>query len=228
METLHLISNSMPLRGVSFQALTERATAARQAGAPEILLAELAPTLTFGRRGPFPEDLTLSEDALRARGVSVQAADRGGRTTYHGPGQWVVFPVVPISVFSPDARAARALAAALVGALWDTARKWSASDTALRSTEEGPELGLWIEDRKLGSVGFRIVDGWITHGVSLNVFATPLSFLGLRPCGLDAAPGFLRPAPDADFLAIGESFRNSVKARLTRPPAILASVSVGS
>jgi lipoyl(octanoyl) transferase len=68
----------------------------RREGAAETLLAvEHEPVITLGRRGR-PEDVLLSEEALRARGLDLHVVERGGEVTYHGPGQLVLYPIVRV------------------------------------------------------------------------------------------------------------------------------------
>ena len=57
-----------------------------------VLVSELAPVITLGRR-ECGQDLLLPREELETRGVSLFQTDRGGRATYHGPGQWVIFVV---------------------------------------------------------------------------------------------------------------------------------------
>jgi lipoyl(octanoyl) transferase len=68
---------------------------------PTLLLLEHPHTFTFGRKG-HAENLLWSPDELRRRGVSVHWVDRGGDVTYHGPGQLVGYPLIPLEPLSPD------------------------------------------------------------------------------------------------------------------------------
>ncbi len=68
---------------------------ARSERPPTLLLLEHPHTYTFGRRGQA-ENLLWDENQLKARGVSVHWVDRGGDVTYHGPGQLVGYPLVPL------------------------------------------------------------------------------------------------------------------------------------
>src|SRR5580700_3137336 len=61
-----------------------------------LLLLEHPPVFTRGRRS-LPGDLTLGEDFYRARGIEVVSTDRGGRVTYHGPGQLVGYPIMGVT-----------------------------------------------------------------------------------------------------------------------------------
>ena len=81
--------------GVELQA---RLRASRQAGEiPDtLLLLEHPPVYTKGRRSD-PADLPMGEDWYRAQGIEVADTNRGGRVTYHGPGQLVGYPIMAIS-----------------------------------------------------------------------------------------------------------------------------------
>src|SRR6266704_4422693 len=76
-------------------ALQKRLEAARQDGRiPDVLiLLEHPPTYTRGRRST-PAELPMGEDWYRAQGIEIFDTDRGGRVTYHGPGQIVAYPVL--------------------------------------------------------------------------------------------------------------------------------------
>ena len=79
-------------------ALQERVRAARQAGAiPDtLLLLEHPPVYTRGRRSE-PGEIPMGEAWYRAQGIDVVQTDRGGKLTYHGPGQLVGYPIMPIT-----------------------------------------------------------------------------------------------------------------------------------
>ncbi|MBI5298248.1 MAG: lipoyl(octanoyl) transferase [Chloroflexi bacterium] len=68
---------------------------------PTLLLLEHPHTFTFGRRGQA-ENLLWDEEELKRRGVSVHWVDRGGDVTYHGPGQLVGYPLIPLGSIRPD------------------------------------------------------------------------------------------------------------------------------
>ena len=79
-------------------ALQERVRAARQADAvPDVLLLlEHPPVYTRGRRSQ-PGELAMGEDWYRLQGIDIVDVDRGGKVTYHGPGQLVGYPIVRIA-----------------------------------------------------------------------------------------------------------------------------------
>ncbi len=80
---------------------------------------------------------------------------------------------------------------------------------------QGGELGVWTAKGKLASVGVHVDQQVLLHGAALNVFRTETSFVGLRPCGLDAAVDFLLDSPDqSKFMQIGEALQKEAIAKL--------------
>ena len=157
--------------------LQERVRAARQhERVPDVLLTlEHWPVYTRGRRS-VPGELPMGEDWYRAQGIDVVDVDRGGRVTYHGPGQLVGYPIMR----TDDVLAfVRTMERALVAALADEGL------TARVRTTEGPDYtGVWIEDRKIASIGIHISKGVTTHGFAVNVQNDLQPFEWVVPCGL--------------------------------------------
>jgi lipoyl(octanoyl) transferase len=157
--------------------LQETIRARRQAGElPDtLLLLEHPPVYTRGRRSR-PDELTLGEDFYRARGIEVVPTDRGGRVTYHGPGQLVGYPIMG----APDVVVhLRTLEDAIVAALAE-------EGIAARSRpRDGPDYtGVWVEDRKLASLGVHVSRGISTHGFAVNVENDLEPFSWVVACGL--------------------------------------------
>jgi lipoate-protein ligase B len=158
--------------------LQEELRSARQAGelADTVVLLEHPPVYTLGRRAR-PSELPLSAELLRERGIEVQQSDRGGRVTYHGPGQLVAYPILAID----DVLAyVRSLEAAIVIALS------RAGLSARARPEDGPDYtGVWIGERKIASIGVHVQRGVTTHGLAVNVSNDLEPFGWITPCGLD-------------------------------------------
>jgi lipoyl(octanoyl) transferase len=140
-----------------------------------LLLLEHPPVYTLGRRSG-PGDLAMGEDWYRAQGFDVVRTDRGGKLTYHGPGQLVGYPIVRVD----DVLAyVRALERALAAALRDVG-----IDPRLR-TEEGPDYtGVWVGERKIASIGVHVAKGVTTHGFAVNVDNDMRPFSLVVACGL--------------------------------------------
>jgi lipoyl(octanoyl) transferase len=159
-------------------ALQERVRAARQAGElPDVLLTlDHWPVYTRGRRSA-PGELPMGEEWYLTQGIEIVATDRGGKVTYHGPGQLVGYPIVQID----DVVAyVRVLERALVTALADEGL------SARARPDEGPDFtGVWVEDRKIASIGVHVARGVTTHGFAVNVENDLQPFSWVVPCGLE-------------------------------------------
>jgi lipoate-protein ligase B len=140
-----------------------------------LLLLEHPPVYTRGRRSADGE-LPFGEEFYRARGIELHSADRGGKLTYHGPGQLVGYPIMMIEDVH---RYLRTMEAAIVAAL-------SAEGIEARSRhEEGIDYtGVWVEDRKIASIGVHVRRGVTTHGFALNVDNDLQPFSWVVACGL--------------------------------------------
>ena len=160
-------------------ALQEQVRTARQQELiPDtLLLLEHNPAVyTRGRRSA-PGELTMGEAWYAERGIEIIETDRGGKVTYHGPGQLVGYPIVRVD----DVVAyVRLLERVLVGAL-------SSIEILARSRSgEGPDYtGVWIENRKIASIGVHLARGVTTHGFAVNVQRRALEpFTWVIACGL--------------------------------------------
>jgi lipoyl(octanoyl) transferase len=158
-------------------ALQERVRAARQAEAiPDtLLLLEHPPVYTLGRRSE-PGELAMGEDWYRMQGIDVVGVDRGGKVTYHGPGQLVGYPIMRIGDVLGYVRT---MERALIAALAD-------EDIAARSREdEGRDYtGVWVQDRKIASIGVHVSRGVTTHGFAVNADNDLQPFEWVVACGL--------------------------------------------
>jgi lipoyl(octanoyl) transferase len=147
----------------------QRFTAEREAGTPdEIWFLEHPPVFTLG--------VSASRTHLLAPGdIPVVQIDRGGQVTYHGPGQLVVYPLIDLR---RAALGVREFVSALEGAVIDLAADYAIAASARR---EAP--GVYVEGRKLASVGVRVRRGGSYHGLALNVALDLAPFGRINPCG---------------------------------------------
>ncbi|HEX8857166.1 MAG TPA: lipoyl(octanoyl) transferase LipB, partial [Thermoleophilaceae bacterium] len=154
-------------------ALQERVRALRQEDRiPDaLLLLEHSPVFTRGRRTEAA-DLPFGDDWYRERGVEVHDTDRGGRVTYHGPGQLVGYPIMRID---DVLEYVRTMERAMIAALSD-----EGIDAGLR---EGL-TGVWVENRKIGSIGVHVSRGVTTHGFAVNVENDLEPFEWVVACGI--------------------------------------------
>ena len=157
----------------------QRAVArARIAGAvPQdvLLLVEHPPVVTLGRSSKDAH-LVASPALLAARGVELFEVERGGDVTFHGPGQLVGYPIVDLSRHRQDLHwYLRQVEEGLIRAL-------ARHDVAGRRVSG--YTGVWVDDRKVASIGVH-ARSWVTwHGFALNV-TTDLSWFDLIvPCGI--------------------------------------------
>jgi lipoyl(octanoyl) transferase len=159
-------------------ALQEHVRTARQAGAvPDVMLMlEHWPVYTRGRRSA-PGELPMGEDWYRMQGIDIVEVDRGGKVTYHGPGQLVGYPIVRVD---DVVEYVRTLEQALVVALGEE------GVVARARPEDGPDYtGVWVQDRKIASIGVHVARGVTTHGFAVNVENDLQPFSWVVPCGLD-------------------------------------------
>ena len=141
--------------------------------AETLLVVEHEPVVTLGRRGDAT-GLLVSEEALRRVGVALHTASRGGEATYHGPGQLVAYPVMSL----------RRGVVAHVEALARAAIR-TAAHVGVEAHFERKRPGVWVEDRKLASIGVHVHRRVAMHGIALNVGDDALvGFERIVPCGM--------------------------------------------
>ena len=161
--------------------------AARHAGElPDVmLLLEHPPVYTKGRRAQ-PSELPMGEEWYRMQGIEVADTDRGGRVTYHGPGQLVAYPIVSLKPYGDDVHAyVRRMEETMIAALGD----WGVGAQTIDGltgvwTAGGPPPG--GEARKIGSIGIHVNRGITTHGLAINVNNDLQPFEWIVPCGIEA------------------------------------------
>jgi lipoate-protein ligase B len=158
-------------------ALQEQVRAARMQGlVPDVLLHLEHPRVyTRGRRSGA-DDLSLPPEWYRSQGIEVIDVDRGGKITYHGPGQLVGYPIVMVD----DVVAyVRLLERAIVKALAEEGL------VARDRADEGLDYtGAWVDERKIGSIGVHLSRGVTTHGYAVNVANDLTPFSWVVACGL--------------------------------------------
>ena len=155
-------------------ALQERLREARQADhIPDtLLLLEHPPVYTRGRRSS-PDELPLGEAFYGAQGIEIVEVDRGGRVTYHGPGQLVGYPIMRIGDIIGYLRTIeRAVVAAL-----------AQEQVAARGGGDRP-TGVWAGERKIASLGVHVSRRVSTHGFAVNVENDLEPFAWIVPCGM--------------------------------------------
>jgi len=167
-----------------------------------VLLLEHPPVITLGRRTE-PEELHIPPGA----DVAIVETDRGGKSTYHGPGQLVCYPIFDLKRHGQDVkRYCRDLEEALL-------RTLAAFD--LDATRIEGLTGIWLESppRKIASIGIHISKWISTHGYALNVDLDPAPFTDwITACGLE----------EAQFTTIARELGRPVAVDEVRPHALAA------
>jgi lipoyl(octanoyl) transferase len=159
------------------------AGAVSQAAIPEtVILLEHPPVITLGRRTELERELHLPEDAR----VEIAETDRGGKSTFHGPGQLVCYPILDLRNHGKDVkRYVRDLEEALVRTL---------AAFGLEGARYEGLTGVWMPPgsgqgpRKIASIGVHVSRWVTTHGYALNVDLDPAPFTEwITACGLEDA-----------------------------------------
>ena len=172
--------------------------------APTLLLLEHPHVYTFGRRGK-QENLLWGAEQLKERGIAIHWVDRGGDVTYHGPGQLVGYPLIPLGQVDSQNKLAQAdyvgyirkLEKTIIGAL---------ARLGLAAGQRSGLTGVWVqadvhsrcprcspEDRKkpakIAAIGVKVdVHGVSRHGFALNVNPNMEYWDGIIACGLQDEP----------------------------------------
>jgi lipoyl(octanoyl) transferase len=179
------------------------AGAVSQGALPDtVLLLEHQPVITLGRRTGEGE-VHVPEGAA----VEIIETDRGGKSTYHGPGQLVCYPIFDLTRHGQDVkRYCRDLEQALIGTL---------AAVGVEATRIEGLTGIWVESppRKVASIGIHISKWVTTHGYALNVDLDPAPFTDwITACGLE----------DTAFTTIARELGRAVTVDEVRPHAVAA------
>ena len=139
-----------------------------------LLLLEHPSVYTAGRR---------TDDSERPTdGTPVIDVDRGGRITWHGPGQLVGYPIVKLSKPTDLVGFVREIESGLIEVC---------SDLGLETQRIEGRSGVWVQDsqgdRKIAAIGIRVAKGVTMHGFALNVSPDLTAFKSIIPCGISDA-----------------------------------------
>jgi len=171
-------------------------------GSGILILLEHPPVITIGRRGS-EGNVVASPAVLEREGVQVREVNRGGDVTYHGPGQIVGYPIVNLREYGSDVHEhMRRLERVLIGTL---------ADYGIAGWQQAGYTGVWVEDRKIASIGIA-VSRWIAyHGFALNVNPNLDHFKLIVPCGLQDVR-MTSMALEADMPVDAHEVRNRIVA----------------
>ena len=144
-----------------------------------LMLLEHPPTYTLGRRA-LEDDLVYKEPQRAARGISLFNVDRGGRATYHGPGQLVGYPIMALGGSEANNRYdvvkyLRKLEDVVIAV---------AADLGVEAHRDPEHTGVWVGTNKIGAIGVKITRGITMHGFAFNVSTDLSMFEGIVPCGI--------------------------------------------
>ena len=175
--------------------------AARLEGAvPDVLLLlEHPPVYTRGRRSDDGE-LPMAREWYEMQGIEVAETDRGGRVTYHGPGQLVAYPIVSLRPYGDDVHEyVRRLERVAIGALADhgvpattiegLTGVWTEGEPPIEGRRDAnrsiSSVSVPSAARKIGSIGVHVSRGVTTHGLAVNVSNDLQPFEWIVPCGIE-------------------------------------------
>ena len=139
------------------------------------LAVEHPAVFTLGKRGGR-QYLSVSEQFINSQGIEIIATERGGVITFHGPGQLVLYPVLHL-------RRCGLSVTDLVYLLEELMIRL-ASSFGVDATRHPRNRGVWVDGKKLGSLGVAIRHGVSFHGMALNVDLCLDPFTWISPCGL--------------------------------------------
>lgn len=151
----------------------------------ELWVVEHYPVFTQGLAGK-PEHILIRDD------IPIIQIDRGGQITYHGPGQLVIYTMID---FKRRKTSVRKIVSALEDSIIATLAEYGISATA-----DPKRPGVYVDGRKIASLGLRIKNGSVYHGLALNVDMDLTPFTHINPCGyagleMTQIADFIKPCP---------------------------------
>jgi lipoate-protein ligase B len=141
-----------------------------------VLMLEHPAVFTLGRRGGR-EHLLIPEEKLEHAGIAIVQVERGGKITYHGPGQLVAYPILNLARLNIGV-------ADYVTALEEVMIQACASWGVVVDRNEA-NRGIWVGRKKIGSIGIAVRRDICFHGMALNVDPDLDPFCWVEPCGLE-------------------------------------------
>ncbi len=140
------------------------------------ILLEHYPVFTVSR-DETRNNILVSEEVLKKKGVDVCRTDRGGDVTYHGPGQIVGYNIMDLGCRGKDLHVyIRSIEQLIIDTL---------SDYDISAGRDTKHPGVWVDNNKIAAIGIAIKSGWISmHGFSLNVNPDMECYSMIVPCGI--------------------------------------------
>lgn len=158
-------------------ALQEKLRDKRQAGEGEdsIILVEHPRVITEGRRDAS-QDFLVNPEKLRAQGFDIEKIHRGGKLTYHGPGQLVVYFILKLSNYGLSVpQFVRRVEQCAITTL---------KHYGLEAKQREGCPGVWVQDKKIVSIGLSVNKGISMHGMALNINPKLEDFKVIISCGM--------------------------------------------
>lgn len=157
----------------------------------ELWVVEHSPVFTQGLAGK-PEHLLIRDD------IPVVQIDRGGQITYHGPGQLVIYTLID---FKRRKTSVRHIVSALENSIIATLAEYG-----IEAAADPARPGVYVHGKKIASLGLRIKNGSVYHGLALNVNMDLTPFTHINPCGyagmeMTQIADFLTPCPSLNEVA---------------------------
>ncbi|MDD5431905.1 MAG: lipoyl(octanoyl) transferase LipB [Candidatus Omnitrophica bacterium] len=163
-------------KALAFQ--TQTHTAVKNEDYPlALIFCQHNPVITIGRAGSR-QNLVAPPEEVKAKKIQVIESTRGGDITYHGPGQLTVYPIFSLKYFKKDIHLfLRYLEETIMDIL---------CEMGINGVRRPGLTGVWVQDKKIASIGISIKN-WISfHGLSINIKKFDLeNFNLIRPCGMD-------------------------------------------
>jgi len=169
-ERLPLITRSLGLRQYQevWQAMDTFTNQRDEKTADEIWCVEHSPVFTQGQAGKPEHVLDLGD-------IPLVPSDRGGQVTYHGPGQLVVYPLINLRRLGMGVRE---LVTAIEQSVVDLLALYNITAYA-----KADAPGVYVDERKIASLGLRVRRGCSFHGVAINIDMDLSPFQRINPCG---------------------------------------------
>jgi lipoate-protein ligase B len=144
-----------------------------------VLILQHTPVVTLGNRGR-DNYLLKTEEEYREMGIDLFKAERGGDVTFHGPGQWVLYPILHLGGNEADSHG-------YLYNLEEIAIR-TLGDYGIEGFRREGKSGAWTNAGKVAAIGFRLKK-WVSfHGMSFNVCNDLRGFDAIVPCGLEGEP----------------------------------------
>ncbi len=182
-----------------------------------LLISEPSPTFTYGRNSN-PQELLWSKSELKNKQVQVASVTRGGKWTYHGPGQILIYPILHLPSWGYSSKSVRAFLEDFRTAIREALEK-----LGCKNLQPQEPFGLYIDNKKLVSFGLAFERTISSHGMALYYSDQSQFFSGITPCGVThgSTTDLKEKLPQETSWnsvanIVAEAIKNSLSLRLTQ------------